>query len=273
MWAKRKENAERKKLNFEKGSEGGRGEEEEEEKKGEDRREWMQVAVKTMRMAIDGDAIPFNQAQSEEKDRSNFISGEGRKQHVSEKEISPHTQMRKSIILQTLSTSSMSPGHVDKLWEDLSNEVWLMSGIRHPYIVQLVGVSLEPPAMVLEAMPGGDLYMQLNEPLCDVHLIVQLMRQVLQAVGRKRLKEISSTLPNTDKSKGSTECAGDASEAREGEKEENGTGGDSAMKLEELSAYRDIFIRFESWKEQVPIYLRLSIYLIDMRGDDLHLDL
>eukprot|EP00026_Physarum_polycephalum_P000314 Phypoly_transcript_00314.p1 GENE.Phypoly_transcript_00314~~Phypoly_transcript_00314.p1 ORF type:complete len:1738 (-),score=158.13 Phypoly_transcript_00314:23-5236(-) len=49
------------------------------------------------------------------------------------------------------------------------SEVWVMSGLRHPNIVQLLGFCVSPMAMVMEFVPSGTLYKYLasnrNDPL------------------------------------------------------------------------------------------------------------
>lgn len=64
--------------------------------------------------------------------------------------------------------TSGKDAEVQQIFTDFQQEVFLMSELgSHPNLVNLIGVSLQPrPRMVLELLPGGDLYQLLhpNEP-------------------------------------------------------------------------------------------------------------
>jgi Protein tyrosine and serine/threonine kinase/C-terminal of Roc, COR, domain len=58
-----------------------------------------------------------------------------------------------------------------EIFQEFRREVWLMSGLRHPNLIQLIGFSLKPtPTLVMEYMSGGSLYERLHsdlEPLSE----------------------------------------------------------------------------------------------------------
>jgi len=70
--------------------------------------------------------------------------------------------------------ASGKESEVQQIFTDFQQEVFLMSELgSHPNLVNLIGVSLQPrPRMVLELLPGGDLYQLLhpNEPDEDAPL-------------------------------------------------------------------------------------------------------
>ena len=45
-----------------------------------------------------------------------------------------------------------------KRFNEFQREVWIMSCIRHEKLVRLVGISTNPPSMIMELLPMGDLY-------------------------------------------------------------------------------------------------------------------
>ena len=51
-----------------------------------------------------------------------------------------------------------------KAFQEFKSEVYAMAALQHPNVVRLVGVCLDPVAMVMEVIGGGDLYFQLNDP-------------------------------------------------------------------------------------------------------------
>lgn len=56
----------------------------------------------------------------------------------------------------------LSPEEIAKIQTSFRNEIWLMSGVTHPNIVQLLGFSLRHESiMVMEYISGGDLYQAL----------------------------------------------------------------------------------------------------------------
>ena len=56
-------------------------------------------------------------------------------------------------------------------------------GFRHPTITSFFGVSLDPPAFVMEYMEGGDLSSYLNEPLGILGDLVRVLETLWRAVG------------------------------------------------------------------------------------------
>jgi hypothetical protein len=51
-----------------------------------------------------------------------------------------------------------------KIFEEFRKEVWTMSGLQHPSIVNLKGFSLSKPfSMILELVPHGELYNYIND--------------------------------------------------------------------------------------------------------------
>eukprot|EP01096_Ripella_sp_DP13-Kostka_P001529 TRINITY_DN1180_c0_g1_i1.p1 TRINITY_DN1180_c0_g1~~TRINITY_DN1180_c0_g1_i1.p1 ORF type:complete len:945 (+),score=366.35 TRINITY_DN1180_c0_g1_i1:425-2836(+) len=51
---------------------------------------------------------------------------------------------------------------------EFRREVWLMSGLQHPCIVNLIGYTTQPLSMVMECVQGGDLFGFLHNPSIDV---------------------------------------------------------------------------------------------------------
>ena len=45
------------------------------------------------------------------------------------------------------------------------NEARVMSALKSPHVVRLFGITLQPPALIMEVLEGGDLYVFLNDPL------------------------------------------------------------------------------------------------------------
>jgi hypothetical protein len=45
------------------------------------------------------------------------------------------------------------------------NEAWVMSVMKSPHVVRLFGITLQPPALIMEVLEGGDLYVFLNDPV------------------------------------------------------------------------------------------------------------
>lgn len=59
---------------------------------------------------------------------------------------------------------------------EFRREVWLMSGLEHPCIVNLRGYTLNPLSMVMECVPGGDLFGFLHNP--DIEMDWQLRLKI-----------------------------------------------------------------------------------------------
>jgi len=60
--------------------------------------------------------------------------------------------------------------------EAFHQEVYIMSLLHHPNIVRLHGICLEPTALVMELLPGGDLYSQLLDTLSISAKIANLIK-------------------------------------------------------------------------------------------------
>ena len=65
---------------------------------------------------------------------------------------------------------AIDPQQVSRMYDDFAREVWTMSGLVHPNLVNLLGFYLNPmPAMLMEFVDGGDLYSFLHS--CDEQLL------------------------------------------------------------------------------------------------------
>ena len=87
---------------------------------------------------------------------------------------------------------------------DFHHEAWLMSCLRHPNVVRLLGVTLHPrPAMVMELVQGGVLFQQLSDPLSiesTLGTFWHLLSAAVSAHGmamsiRKRMEASAPSLP------------------------------------------------------------------------------
>lgn len=59
---------------------------------------------------------------------------------------------------------ALDPSQVSGMYNDFAREIWTMSGLMHPNLVNLLGFYLDPvPSMVMEYIEGGDLYSFLHE--------------------------------------------------------------------------------------------------------------
>jgi len=68
---------------------------------------------------------------------------------------------------------------------EFRREVWLMSGLQHPCIVNLKGFSLNPLAMLLECVTGGDLFKLIHNPEInlDWHLRLKIATDMACGIG------------------------------------------------------------------------------------------
>src|SRR3989338_8447772 len=59
-------------------------------------------------------------------------------------------------------------------------EIWVMQSLSHPNILPLFGVSVLPPAIILEYMSGGNLYDELRDPsrICFEKLLTDFVSQM-----------------------------------------------------------------------------------------------
>eukprot|EP01098_Paradermamoeba_levis_P004984 TRINITY_DN2117_c0_g1_i4.p1 TRINITY_DN2117_c0_g1~~TRINITY_DN2117_c0_g1_i4.p1 ORF type:complete len:1636 (+),score=493.61 TRINITY_DN2117_c0_g1_i4:118-5025(+) len=63
-----------------------------------------------------------------------------------------------------------------KAFNEFRREVWLMSGLKHPNVVNLLGFSMNPFLIIMEMVAAGDLYKFLNDKskVCDWPLRVMI---------------------------------------------------------------------------------------------------
>jgi len=64
----------------------------------------------------------------------------------------------KQMTLERMDDFTCEPVSVLQIFSEFRREVWLMSFIRHPKLVQLFGICMEPFCMIMEFMDGGSLY-------------------------------------------------------------------------------------------------------------------
>lgn len=70
---------------------------------------------------------------------------------------------KEQVAIKKLITDGKSEEQARDIYNEFRKEVWIMSGLQHPCIVNLKGYSLAPClAMVMELVPHGDLYKYLN---------------------------------------------------------------------------------------------------------------
>jgi serine/threonine protein kinase len=62
-----------------------------------------------------------------------------------------------------------------EILQSVRHEIYLMHAIHHPAIVTLLGVCVdfEFPSLVLEYLPGGDLFGQLHDPICAENRLIE----------------------------------------------------------------------------------------------------
>lgn len=59
---------------------------------------------------------------------------------------------------------AIDPTQISRMYDDFAREIWTMSGLVHPNLVNLLGFFLDPmPSMLMEFVDGGDLYSFLHE--------------------------------------------------------------------------------------------------------------
>mgnify|MGYP003638717556 CR=1 FL=1 len=73
-------------------------------------------------------------------------------------------------------------------WAEFTAEVWLMNALGHPNIVRLVGVSLRPPALVMEAMMGGALHDELINPIKEAAAVIEHAQSVIKSIGQHNVE-------------------------------------------------------------------------------------
>jgi len=72
---------------------------------------------------------------------------------------------KEQVAIKKLITEGKPEEQARDIYNEFRKEVWIMSGLHHPCIVNLKGYSLAPClAMVMELIPHGDLYKYLNTP-------------------------------------------------------------------------------------------------------------
>jgi serine/threonine protein kinase/GTPase SAR1 family protein len=70
---------------------------------------------------------------------------------------------KEQVAIKKLITEGKPEEQARDIYNEFRKEVWIMSGLQHPCIVNLKGYSLSPClAMVMELIPHGDLYKYLN---------------------------------------------------------------------------------------------------------------
>src|SRR3989338_7405355 len=74
--------------------------------------------------------------------------------------------------------SSVSPKNTLAAFAEFQQEVLLMSALRNSNIVQIIGICLHPPAIVMELVTGGDLAGQLTDP-SSIHAHVDRLTQAV----------------------------------------------------------------------------------------------
>ena len=76
---------------------------------------------------------------------------------------------------------------------EFQREAWLMSRLQHPHIVQLFGICVDPPAMIMELVPQGDLYHLLEKGAEDRRLLGADRQQPQQPHHPQSNRPINST--------------------------------------------------------------------------------
>ena len=81
---------------------------------------------------------------------------------------------------------------------EFRKEVWIMSGLSYPCIVNLKGYSLHPLSMVMECVLGGDLYQFIHNPKIQIDWQLRLKLAVDIASGMNFLHKINPPLLHRD---------------------------------------------------------------------------
>ena len=83
-------------------------------------------------------------------------------------------------------------------YAEFRKEVWLMSGLDHPCIVNLIGYSTSPLVMVMECVTGGDLYGLIHNEKINIDWHVRLKIALDIAYGMDFLHSINPPLLHRD---------------------------------------------------------------------------
>ena len=83
-------------------------------------------------------------------------------------------------------------------FSEFRREVWLMSGLHHPCIVNLKAYSTSPLSMIMEFVTGGDLYNFIHNPNIDIDWDIRLKIALDMANGMAFLHGISPPLLHRD---------------------------------------------------------------------------
>ena len=81
---------------------------------------------------------------------------------------------------------------------EFRREVWLMSGLQHPCIVNLKGYSMNPLAMIMECVTGGDLFGFIHNPEIEFDWQLRLKIALDMALGMNFLHSINPPLLHRD---------------------------------------------------------------------------
>ena len=83
-------------------------------------------------------------------------------------------------------------------YAEFRKEVWLMSGLRHPCIVNLLGYSTSPLVMVMECVTGGDLYGLIHNEKIEIDWHVRMKIALDMAYGMEFLHSMNPPLLHRD---------------------------------------------------------------------------
>lgn len=101
--------------------------------------------------------------------------------------------------LKQLTEGDLTRDEIKKIYSSFRNEVWLMSGISHPNIVNLLGFSLTGQSlMIMEFIPGGDLFMSLINKKKELNWELRLRILIDIAKGMLFLHSMSPPLIHGD---------------------------------------------------------------------------
>ena len=84
------------------------------------------------------------------------------------------------------------------VYAEFRREVWLMTGLNHPCIVNLLGFSTSPLMMIMECVTGGDLFGLISNKAIDITWELRLKLAVDMAQGMALLHGINPPLIHRD---------------------------------------------------------------------------